>query len=375
MGKRSVARGGYERTEPRAGVSIQESADAEYAGSRRASWEDEYRELEGTIKLRNYSGKTHEVYQMWVRKFQAFTRSKPPGELDGEDAKRFLTDLAVRERVAGSTQNQAFNALLFFYRNVLRREFGKLEGVVRAKRRPYVPVVLSRAEVDAVIAKIAPPYRLVALLLYGCGLRLTECLELRVQCFNLDGRLLTIHDGKGQRDRTVPLPERVMPEIRAQMEAVRETLRADGEAGFAGTFLPRQLEKKFKHAPKEFVWQWFFPATTLTKVGETAEKRRYHLHDSHVQGAVKHAAHAAGVAKRVSPHTFRHTFASHLLMAGYDLPAIQRLLGHRDVKTTMIYVQTVPAIRFKEVKSPLDLEMGGPSGEPGEAGGSRPQGG
>jgi integron integrase len=269
--------------------------------------------------------------------------------------KRFLTDLAVRHSVAGSTQNQAFNALLFFYRHVLRKEFGKLDGVVRAKRRPYVPVVLSRREVDAVLAKVMPPYQLVAQLLYGCGLRLTECLELRVQCFNLDAGLLTIHDGKGQKDRTVPLPQAIIPEIRAQLEAVKETLRRDLEAGFAGTFLPGQLEKKFQSAAKSFIWQWFFPAATLTKVGGNGERRRYHLHDSHVQMAVKRAAEIAGITKRVSPHTFRHSYASHLLMAGYDLPTIQRLLGHGDVKTTMIYVQTVPMMTTKEAKSPLDL--------------------
>ncbi|MEA3211684.1 MAG: hypothetical protein QOE70_4741 [Chthoniobacter sp.] len=344
------------------------------------SWEREYRDLEGSIKMRNYSTKTLAAYRLWTRKFQSFVRSKPTVNLSDEDVKSFLTDLAVREGVAASTQNQAFNALLFFYRHVLQREFGTLEGVVRAKRRPYVPVVLSRSEVEAVIGAIVPPYRLVALLLYGCGLRLAECLELRVHCFNLEARLLTIHDGKGQKDRSVPLPARILPEIRLQMEEVRRTFRADMEAGYAGTFLPRQLEKKFKKAAKDYIWQWFFPAATMTTVSGSTEKRRYHLHDSHVQGAVKRAAEAAGVAKRVSPHTFRHTFASHLLLAGYDLPTIQRLLGHGDVKTTMIYVQTVPTIMLKEVRSPLDLgigpevgvgRVGGAANQPGNDGAGR----
>jgi integrase len=226
---------------------------------------------------------------------------------------------------------------------------------VRAKRRPYVPVVLSRAEVDAVLGQMAVPYRLVGTLLYGCGLRLSECLELRVQCFNLDAMLLTVHDGKGQKDRSVPLPERVLPEIRGQMELVRRVHREDLEAGYAGTFLPRQLEKKYKNAAREFIWQWFFPAATLTAVGGSGETRRYHLHDSHVQGAVKRAAGEAGIPKRVTPHTFRHTFASHLLMAGYDLQTIQKLLGHGDVRTTMIYLQTVPDVTLKQARSPLDL--------------------
>ena len=239
------------------GILKQNASEQDSGG---ASLEHEYRELEGAIKLRNYSGKTHAVYRMWVQKFQAFARSKPPIDLDAEDVKGFLTDLAVRHEVAGSTQNQAFNALLFFFRHVLRREFGKLDGVVRAKRKPYVPVVLSKEEVAAVISKMAQPYRLVALILYGCGLRLAECLELRVNCFNLDSRLLTIHDGKGQKDRTVPLPERVMTEIQEQMEVVRETLRLDLDSGSAGTFLPRQLGRKYKNASREFIWQWFFPA-------------------------------------------------------------------------------------------------------------------
>jgi len=322
---------------------------------RGASWANEYRDLEGAIKMRNYSAKTFSAYRLWVQKFQAFVRSKPPGEIDGEDTKRFLTDLAVRQGVAGSTQNQAFNALLFFFRHVLGREFGKLDGVVRAKRRPYVPVVLSRAEVDAVLGQMDPPYRLVGTLLYGCGLRLMECLELRIHCLNLDAMLLTVHDGKGQKDRSVPLPKRILSEIKGQMEAVRRLHKRDLSAGYAGTFLPGQLEKKYKNAAREFIWQWFFPAATLTSVGGTGEMRRYHLHDSHVQGAVKRAAGEAGIPKRVTPHTFRHTFASHLLMAGYDLQTIQKLLGHGDVKTTMIYLQTVPDVTLKQARSPLDL--------------------
>lgn len=305
--------------------------------------------------MRHYSGKTFAAYRLWVRKFQAFVKSKPTEGLDAEDAKRFLTELAVRHGVAASTQNQAFNALLFFYRHVLGREFGKLEGVVRAKRRPYVPVVLSRAEVEAALDQLEPPYRLVGALLYGCGLRLSECLELRVQCFNLDAMLLTVHDGKGQKDRSVPLPTRLLPEVREQMKKVRRTHQEDLATGYAGVFLPGQLEKKYKNAGREFIWQWFFPAANLTRVPDTGEKRRYHLHDSHAQKAVKQAALRAGIPKRVSPHTFRHTFASHLLLAGYDLATIQKLLGHGNIKTTMIYLQTVPSVTLKEAKSPLDI--------------------
>jgi site-specific recombinase XerD len=188
---------------------------------RGASWEKEYRDLEGTIALRNYSRKTLAAYRLWVGKFQAFVRSRPTDELGADEVRGFLTELAVRYGVAAATQNQAFNALLFFYRHVLRREFGQLDGVVRAKRHRYVPVVLSRAETEAILGELHPPYRLVGLLLYGCGLRLMECVNLRIQCFNLDSMLLTVHDGKGQKDRTVPLPARALPEIREQMDFVR----------------------------------------------------------------------------------------------------------------------------------------------------------
>jgi len=227
--------------------------------------------------------------------------------------------------------------------------------VVRAKRRRYVPVVLSRREVDAVLDGLDPPFRLVAELLYGCGLRVGECIELRVHCFNLDAMLLTVHDGKGQKDRTVPLPERVLPDIEAHLEGLRRRHEADLAAGYAGVFLPRQWEKKAPRAATELIWQWFFPAARLTTVPGSGEKRRYHLHDSQVQAAVKRAAAEAGVLKRVTPHTLRHSYASHLLLAGYDLQTIQKLLGHGDIKTTMIYLQTVPSQTLKKAKSPLDL--------------------
>jgi site-specific recombinase XerD len=191
------------------------------APGRGASWEQEYRDLEAAILLRNYSPRTLEAYRFWIARFQSFVRSRPTAGLGAQEVRGFLSDLAVREHVAASTQNQAFNGLLFFYRHVLRREFGQLDGVVRAKHHRYVPVVLSRAETETILGELQPPYRLVGLLLYGCGLRLMECVNLRIQCFNLDSMLLTVHDGKGQKDRTVPLPARALPEIRKQTDFVR----------------------------------------------------------------------------------------------------------------------------------------------------------
>src|SRR5581483_10867615 len=294
-------------------------------------------------------------YRFWVMRFQAFVRSRPTAKLSNQEVRGFLSSLAVQHEVSASSQNQAFNALLFFFRHVLHRDFGRMDGVVRAKRHRYIPVVLSRDEVDAVLKQLQPPYQLVVLLLYGCGLRLSECVNLRIHCFNLESMLITVHDGKGQKDRTVPLPARALPEIRKQMEHVRRVHAQDLAEGYAGVFLPRQLEKKYKNAAREYIWQWFFPAAKLTFVREPKQMRRYHLHESHVQSAVKAAVARTGIIKRVSPHTFRHTFASHLLLAGYDLQTIQKLLGHGDVKTTMIYVHTVPHLTLKEAKSPLDL--------------------
>jgi len=323
--------------------------------SNRASWEQELRDLETTIKLRNYSRRTLEAYRFWVTRFQAFVRSRPTAKLSNQEVRGFLSSLAVQHEVSASSQNQAFNALLFFFRHVLHRDFGRIDGVIRAKRHRYIPVVLSRDEVDAVLKQLPPPYQLVVLLLYGCGLRLTECVNLRIHCFNLESMLLTVHDGKGQKDRTVPLPARALAEIRKQMEYVRRVHAQDLAEGYAGVFLPRQLEKKYKNAAREYIWQWFFPAAKLTFVREPKQMRRYHLHESHVQSAVKTAVARTGIIKRVSPHTFRHTFASHLLLAGYDLQTIQQLLGHTDIKTSMIYLQTVPTLTLKKAKSPLDL--------------------
>jgi len=290
-----------------------------------------------------------------MRKFQAFTHSKAAEFLSTDDVKEFLTFLAVTQKVSANTQNQAFNALLFFYRHVLRKEFGKVDGVVRAKRKPYIPVVLSREEIDAVLKYLVPPYDLVVKLLYGCGLRLFECLGLRVHCMNFDAGVLTVHDGKGQKDRTVPLPRTVFPELRAHLESLKDLHQRDLNREYAGVFLVNALERKYKNAAKEFVWQWFFPASQLTRENTTGEYRRYHLHETHVQKAIKQAVNAARICKRASAHTFRHSFASHLLQKNYDIRTIQELLGHSDVRTTMIYTHTVKSITLKEAKSPLDF--------------------
>jgi integron integrase len=271
------------------------------------------------------------------------------------EVKAYLTYLAVKCKVSASTQNQAFNALLFLFRHVLKKDFGDHQDIPRARRTKYIPVVLSRQEIDAVLKQLPPPYDLVVKLLYGCGLRLFEGLKLRVQDFNFDAGILTIHHGKGRKGRTVPLPQSILPQLRAQLEHVRELHEQDLAAGYAGVFMEGLLEKKYPAAPKELVWQWFFPAKTLTLVPVRGEYRRYHLHESHGQKALRAAVRQARLMKRVSAHSFRHSFASHLLQANYDIRTIQELLGHSDVRTTMIYTHTIQSRTVKEAKSPLDF--------------------
>jgi len=209
--------------------------------------------------------------------------------------------------------------------------------------------------VDRVIERLDYPYDLVAKLLYGCGLRLFECLKLRVQDLNFDMKVLTVHDGKGQKDRTAPLPHVLLPELKTQLERVIQLHQEDLACGYAGAFLPTALAIKYKQASRELVWQWLFPAKKLTRVPATQEYWRYHLHETYVQKAIKQAVQQAHIPKRASAHTFRHSFASHLLQANYDIRTIQELLGHSDVRTTMIYTHTVQSVTLKEAKSPLDF--------------------
>ena len=321
----------------------------------KGSWQAAYEQLSNEIKVKHYSPKTLKSYSIWVRKIQYFSKSKDPELLSAIDVKNFLTFLAVKQKVSASSQNQAFNALLFFFRHVLNREFGKIDGVVRAKRKPYIPVVLSREEIDVIVANLKYPYDLAVKLLYGCGLRLSECLNLRMQSFNFDFGILTIHDGKGKKDRTVPLPQIIMPELNEHMEKVKALHDKDLDEGYAGAFMFNLIEKKYKNCAKEFVWQWFFPAKTLTFVSDTSEYRRYHLHERHLQKAIKRAVNKAKICKRATAHTFRHSFASHLLQANYDIRTIQELLGHSDVRTTMIYTHTIKSQTIKDAKSPLDF--------------------
>jgi integron integrase len=318
-----------------------------------AAWPVVEAKLKDEILLRHYSPKTLQAYMGWLRKFRGFMANADPTTVTGAEVKRFLADLAVRQQVSASAQDQAFNALLFLFRHVLTRDLGDLSGTPRAKRRKYIPTVLSRREVDVLLAELREPYALLAMLMYGCGLRLSEAANLRVH-FNFDTGMLSFQFGKGGKSRTVPLPKTIQDAIMRQFEKVRALHQEDMKKGYDGVFLPASFAKKAKSAARELVWQWFFPAQRLTLVAATREVRRYDIHETDIQRAIKAAARRAGIPKRVSPHTLRHTFATHLLQANYDIRQIQQMLGHGDVRTTMIYTHTITS-DLKPLQSPLDL--------------------
>jgi integron integrase len=317
-------------------------------------WDEVIARMAGEIKLRHYSRRTLQTYVQWSRQFQRFLRNKNPDDLSPVDVKGYLTWLAVNCNVAASTQNQAFNSLLFLYRHALQKDFGRHTDIPRAKKSLYIPVVLSRPEIDAILQHLSYPFNLVVNLLFGCGLRLFECLQLRVRDFNFDAGVLTVH-GKGKKDRTVPIPESIVPDLKVQVEFVGELHDKDLADSYDGVFLDDAVEKKYPGSPKEFINQWLLPQQSLTVVEETGERRRYHLHESHLQEALYFAVRKAKIPKRVTAHTFRHSFATHLLQAGYDIRVIQNLLGHASLKTTMIYTHCVPVRTIKEARSPLDF--------------------
>ena len=317
-------------------------------------WDAAIAELAAEIKTRHYSRKTLKTYAYWSRQFQRFLKNKPPKSLSSKEVKEYLTYLVVQGCASASTQNQAFNALLFLFRHALKQDFGDYRDIPRAKKSKTIPVVLSRKEIAAVLKHLQYPYDLVVKLLYGCGLRLFECLQLRVKDFNFEAGMLTVH-GKGKKDRTVPLPKTIVPDLTSQLEVVKNIHDQDLATGYAGVFLDDQLEKKYPSAAKDLIWQWFFPQKTLTQVLAAQELRRYHLHETHVQDALYEAVRRAKLTKRVTSHTFRHSFATHLLQADYDIRTIQTLLGHSNVRATMIYTHNIPSKTVKEAKSPLDF--------------------
>jgi integron integrase len=293
------------------------------------------------IRLHHYSRRTEQAYVLWVRRYVRFHGLRDPRLMGEQEVAAFLSDLAVRGRVSASTQNQALGALLFLYREVLERPLAWVRGVVHAKQGVRLPVVLTPAEVQAVLARMRGPAWLVAMLLYGSGLRLLEALRLRVKDVDFERREIRLRGGKGDKDRVTVLPDVVRDALLAHLEVVRARHEKDLAAGGGAVVLPGALERKLAGAAREWGWQWVFPAARRYAERGTGEMRRHHLDPSMVQRAFHAAVLASGVAKRATCHTLRHSFATHLLEGGADIRTVQELLGHRDVRTTMIYTHVL----------------------------------
>jgi len=304
-------------------------------------------------RLRHLSLRTEETYRSWIKRFILFHGKRHPRELDAEAVREFLTHLAVNGRVAASTQNQAFNALLFLYKQVLKLEPPNINGVERARHSKNLPVVFTREESNAVIAHLKGEHRLIASLLYGSGLRIMEAVRLRVKDIDFARNEIMVRDGKGENDRPTMLPQSLKPALQVQIEAVARLHEQDLKIGFGSVYLPYALERKYTHAAREFTWQYVFPAAKLSVDPRSGKKRRHHISEQNVQRAVKAALRAAGVKKNGSCHAFRHSFATHLLEDGYDIRTVQELLGHKDVRTMMIYTHVLNK-GGRGVRSPLD---------------------
>ena len=305
------------------------------------------------IRARHYSRRTEEAYAHWIRRYIVFHHKQHPEKLGATDVGAFLTWLAVNQHVSGSTRNQALSALLFLYREVLAIDLGSIDRVPRSRVPERVPVVLSRDEVRQVLRHLSGAPSLIVTLLYGSGLRLQECLELRVKDIDFERSQIVVRRGKGQKDRRTMLPVAVREPLATHLGEVRRQHQSDLAAGLGRVVLPFALDRKYPNAPTEWGWQFVFPAARICRDPRWGPPTRFHLHESVVQRAVAAAARRAGVTKRVGCHTFRHSFATHLLEDGYDIRTVQELLGHTDVSTTMIYTHVLNRGALG-VRSPVD---------------------
>ena len=303
--------------------------------------------------MRHYSRRTEEAYTAWIRRYILFHKKRHPREMGAAEVSAFLADLAVRQRVSASTQKQALSGLLFLYREELRTPLPRVEVAERVKMPTRLPVVLSRDEVRAVLRQLQGTMRLIASLLYGTGLRLGECLELRVKDLDFDRHAVVVRRGKGQKDRTTLLPAVMVEPLRAHLDGVRRRHERDLRAGVGRVVLPEALDRKYPNAAAEWRWQFLFPAARICTNPAYGPPSRFHLHESVVQKAVTAAVRAAGLTKRASCHSLRHSFATHTLEDGYDIRTLQELLGHADLNTTMIYTHVLDKGPLG-VRSPLD---------------------
>jgi integron integrase len=310
-------------------------------------------QVRDVIRIKHYSIRTEQAYLQWIRRYILFHGKRHPSELGSEHLSTFLSHLAVRGNVAASTQNQALNAILFLYREVLKHKLPSVEGVQRAKRPQHLPVVLTRAEIKRVLAQLEGTVWLMAALTYGGGLRLLECLRLRVKDLDFDRCEMTIRDGKGQKDRVTMLPRTLIEPLRTHLSRVRLLHERDLEEGYGRVYLPFALDRKYPNADRDWAWQYVFPASRRSIDPRARIGRRHHASTDVLQRAIKNAVRAAGIVKPASVHTLRHSFATHLLESGYDIRTVQELLGHSDVKTTMIYTHVLNR-GGRGVLSPLD---------------------
>jgi integron integrase len=305
------------------------------------------------IRKKHYSIRTEQSYVDWMKRYIFFHDKRHPKDMGSKEISAFLTYLARDRKVSASTQNQALNALVFLYKQVLEIDIGDLGPTERAEKPERLPTVLSREEVGRLLVAMTGTHQLMAKLLYGCGLRLMECARLRVKDIDFDQNHIIIRDGKGMKDRSTMLPEQLKPHIADQISRARILHSQDLQNGFGDVYLPFALERKYPHAAREFGWQYLFPADRISVDPRSGKQRRHHISEDGLQRAVQKASRLAGIMKPVSPHTFRHSFATHLLEAGYDIRTVQELLGHKDVTTTMIYTHVMKKGGLG-VKSPLD---------------------
>ena len=310
-------------------------------------------QVRSVIRKKHYSIRTEQAYMDWINRYVLFHKKHHPKDMGEKEISQFISHLSADRRVASSTQNQALNAIVFLYKRVLNIELGDFGHMVRAKKPQRLPTVMARKEVNQVLSSMPGVNQLMAKLLYGCGLRLMECVRLRVKDIDFEQNHIIVRDGKGIKDRSTMLPGQLKPVLLEHLEGVRIVHTQDLKNCLGEVYLPFALERKYPNAAREWSWQYVFPSEKISKDPRSGKMRRHHVSESALQRAVQKAARKAGLTKHVSPHTFRHSFATHLLEGGYDIRIVQELLGHKDVSTTMIYTHVINKGGMG-VQSPLD---------------------
>ena len=310
-------------------------------------------QVSDAIRIKHYSSRTEKTYIDWIKRYILFHDKRHPKDMGADEIQAFIAHLATQKQLAASTQNQALSAVIFLYRYVLKIDITLPSDIIRAQKSETLPIVLTHQEAMSVINKMTGVSQLMTKILYGSGLRLMECLRLRVKDIDFGNHQIIVRDGKGEKDRLTMLPDVLIPDLQTHLKTVADIHQQDLKAGYGEVYLPYALARKYPNAPKEWIWQYLFPAFARSVDPETKKIRRHHLDESVLQKAIRQTARIVGIDKPVSPHVFRHSFATHLLQNGYDIRTIQELLGHKDVKTTMIYTHVLQRGGFA-VKSPLD---------------------